>query len=50
MIQYFFDKYNIKKSIYLDVGAYVGELSFPFANFFEKIFSFEPNRESIKKF
>jgi FkbM family methyltransferase len=50
LMHYFFEKYKIKKSIYLDVGACVGELTFPFANFFEKIYSFEPNRESIKIF
>jgi FkbM family methyltransferase len=46
----FLESNGVKKEIYLDIGACVGELSFPFANIFKAIYSFEPNTEAIKIF
>ena len=50
IFQKFFNE-NLKyKNIYFDIGACVGELSFPFYNIFNKIYSFEPNIEAIAIF
>lgn len=46
----FLESNEVGREVYLDIGACVGELSFPFADMFKTVYSFEPNTEAIKLF
>lgn len=50
VLKNFLNTSSVENNVYLDIGACVGELSFPFADMFKTIYSFEPNTEAIKIF